>query len=237
MTENSFTDRFRDFDENYKHIKEKIALAAEKAGGKPEEIRLLAATKTVPVEVINHAIDSGVSLVGENRVQEFMDKCEDLHECERHFIGKLQTNKAKYLIGRVSMIESVDSVKLAKEISRHSDTSCVKTDILIEVNIGKEENKGGIRPEGIFEFIDEIRHFPSLNVVGLMAIPPISDDLSELSAYFDKMRQYFVDIKAKKIDNIYMNVLSMGMSDDFELAIEHGSNLIRLGTALFGRRN
>ncbi len=239
MTENSFTDRIKTFDENYKRILEQISASAEKSGRRCEDIKLLAATKTVPAEIINHAIDSGISCVGENRVQEFMDKYESLNRenTDFHFIGRLQTNKVKYIIGKISTVESLDSIKLAKEISRISERENVVTEVLVEVNIGSEENKGGIIPEKLFDFIDEARLFPSIHVNGLMAIPPVSEDSGKLSAYFNRMKQYYIDIEAKKLDNVNMNVLSMGMSDDFQIAIEHGSNMIRLGSALFGRRN
>lgn len=238
MTENLFTDRFAIFDENYKKITERIALAADKAGKQIDEITLLAATKTVPVEMINHAIDSGIKHIGENRVQEMMDKYDDFHkdECDIQFIGQLQSNKVKYIVGKVSQIQSVDSIKLAKEISRISKRENVTTKILVEVNIGKEESKGGVMPEALFEFIDEARSLENISINGLMAIPPICEDESELRRYFLAMREYYVDIMGKKLDNISMNVLSMGMSDDFDIAIECGANMVRIGSSLFGRR-
>lgn len=239
MTENSFTDRFSYFDENYKHIKENIAIAAEKSGRKPEEITLLAATKTVSVEVINHAIDAGINCIGENRVQELMDKYDRLHKenCDIQFIGRLQTNKVKYLIPKVSCIQSVDSVKLAKEISRISQREDVTTNVLIEVNVGSEESKGGISKNELYEFIDEIRELPKIHINGLMSIPPILDDKKLLASYFSILREYYVDITTKKLDNVSMECLSMGMSDDYALAIENGSNMIRVGSALFGQRD
>lgn len=237
MMEKLLYDRKLDFDENFSRIKEKIYVAAEKSGRKCDDIMLLAATKTVPVEIINHAISSGVKLIGENRVQEFMDKEESLsNKCEKHFIGRLQTNKVKYLANKVSCIQSVDSVKLAKEISRIAEKYNSPFDIFVEVNVGDEQNKGGVAPNQLFEFIDEIRNLPLIQIKGLMTIPPVSDNKKQLFCFFDKMRQYYVDICAKKMDNVHMQCLSMGMSDDFEIAIESGANMVRLGSALFGRR-
>lgn len=237
MTENSLCNRIKDFDYNYQAVLEKIEKASQRAGRNLNDISLLAATKTVPVEVIQHAVEQGIHYIGENRVQEYLDKYEHLKQnCQHHFIGQLQTNKVKYLVGKVQCIESVDSVKVAKEISRLSEKGGLTTEILVEVNIGHEENKGGIFPEKLFDFIEEIRHYPALSIQGLMAIPPICKDLGRLSAFFSEMRQYYVDIRAKKLDNVCMQRLSMGMSGDFELAIEYGANMVRLGSILFGSR-
>ena len=245
MTENwshedTLQARFHSVEENLKEIREKIAEAALKSGRVPEDVTLLAATKTVPSEVINHAIHLGIDHIGENRVQELMDKYDalDLSACACHFIGHLQTNKAKYLVGRVGMIQSVDSAKLAKEISRLSVYQGVSTDILIEVNIGREENKSGVLPEALEELIAEISTLPALRLRGLMAIPPVSDKISQTMTYFSKMYEYFVDIKEKKSDNKrdHIDVLSMGMSADYAQAVECGATLVRVGSSLFGRR-
>ena len=218
--------RFLSVEENLKEIRERIAEAALKSGRAPEDVTLLAATKTVPVEVINHAIHLGVDHIGENRVQELLDKYDalDLSDCACHFIGHLQTNKVKYLVGRVGMIQSVDSMKLAKEISRLSVYQGLSTDILIEVNIGREENKSGVLPEALDELLDEIS--------------PVSDDLSQTMTYFSKMYEYYVDIKEKKSDNKrdHIDVLSMGMSADYAQAVECGATLVRVGSSLFGKR-
>ena len=207
MTERSLDERFAVFDRNYQEISERIARAAERSGRGPGDITLLAATKTVPVEVINHAISRGLTHLGENRVQELLDKYDRLDKegCDLQFIGQLQTNKVKYLIGRVGCIQSVDSVKLAREISRLSEREGLCMDALVEVNIGREENKGGVMPEALLEFIDEIREF-------------------------------YVDIKAKSMDNVDMVCLSMGMSSDFPEAIESGATMVRVGSSLFGAR-
>lgn len=238
MTEKLYSEKFRFFDENYKIIKDKVEKAAFKSKRKMEDISILAATKTVDVELINHAIQSGIKHIGENRVQEFLSKYDELdkNSVDCQFIGRLQTNKVKYIVDKVSCIQSVDSVKLAKEISRISTKENINMNILIEVNVGSEESKGGISYSQLYEFIDEVRQFNNIFIQGLMTIPPISDENSQLSAYFDKMYQYYVDIQGKKLDNVDMNYLSMGMSSDYELAIEHGANMVRIGSSLFGKR-
>ena len=238
MTERSLDERFAAFDRNYQEISERIARAAERSGRGPGDITLLAATKTVPVEVINHAISRGLTHLGENRVQELLDKYDRLDKegCDLQFIGQLQTNKVKYLMGRVGCIQSVDSVKLAREISRLSEREGLCMDALVEVNIGREENKGGVMPEALVEFIDEIREFPGIHVKGLMAIPPICSDKKILYRYFTAMEQYYVDIRAKSMDNVDMVCLSMGMSSDFPEAIESGATMVRVGSSLFGAR-
>ena len=236
--EKSLSERMRIFDENYPRVLEEIARAAEQAGRRPEEITLLAATKTVPLEVINHAIDRGLSCMGENRVQELLDKYDGLHRdrCDVQFIGQLQTNKVKYLIGRVSCIQSVGSVKLAREISRLCLRENTTMKVLVEVNIGREESKGGILPEALYECVDEIRTLPGIQVTGLMAIPPICENIAKLRGYFSAVRQSYVDIAAKKMDNVSMSCLSMGMSSDFAEAIACGATMVRVGSSLFGKR-
>ena len=236
--EKSLSERMRIFDENYPRVLEEIARAAEQAGRRPEEITLLAATKTVPLEVINHAIDRGLSCMGENRVQELLDKYDGLHRdrCDVQFIGQLQTNTVKYLIGRVSCIQSVGSVKLAREISRLCLRENTTMKVLVEVNIGREESKGGVLPEALYECVDEIRTLPGIQVTGLMAIPPICENIAKLRGYFSAVRQSYVDIAAKKMDNVSMSCLSMGMSSDFAEAIACGATMVRVGSSLFGKR-
>ena len=225
------------FDENYKDVLSRVEAAAKASGRSPRDIILLAATKTVPVEVINYAIDSGLKYMGENRVQEFLSKDDNLNEVHKHFIGHLQTNKVKDIVGRVEMIESVDSLKLAKEISKHSLKKGIVTDILIEVNIGGEESKSGVDPENLEETVKEIALLPAIKIKGLMAIPPICDKNDQIIEYFTKMHNLFVDIKGKNIDNSSIEFLSMGMSHDFEQAILCGANIVRVGSLLFGARN
>lgn len=235
---NEFAQRFQSLEENYKVIRNTIAEAAVQSGREPKDITLLAATKTVPVEVINHGIALGIDHIGENKVQELCEKYPSyaLDHCELQFIGHLQTNKVKNLIGKVGMIQSVDSAKLAGEISRLSLSHNLTTDILIEVNIGKEENKSGVLPENLNDLIQQIAVLPSLRIRGLMAIPPADANEKETRGYFTNMHQYFVDIMGKKIDNVNMEFLSMGMSSDYSQAILSGANMVRVGSALFGSR-
>lgn len=240
MTEKCFEERFRDVEENYKVITNRIAEAAVRSGRKPEDITFLAATKTVPAEVINHAIGCGLRFIGENRVQEFMDKYEKIDwdkGVSGQIIGRLQTNKVKYIIDKVDCIQSVDSVKLAKEISRHAEKIGRKMPVLIEVNIGGEESKGGIEKAALPALLEEIAVLPGIQVNGLMAIPPICAEKSALCNYFSQMHQSFIDIRAKKIDNVFMNCLSMGMSSDYAEAIECGATMVRIGSSLFGPRD
>ena len=226
------------FDENFADVTERIEKAASISGRKADEILLLAATKTIPVEVINHAIKNGIKLIGENKVQELLSKIDDYDiSADRHFIGHLQTNKVRQVVGKVRMIESVDSFRLANEISRRSEEMGIVTDILVEVNIGGEESKSGINPSETESFLKEISGLKGIKVQGLMTIPPICEKNEEILRYFKQMNNLFVDISNKNIDNINMKYLSMGMSDDFEQAIICGANIVRVGTRLFGRRN
>jgi len=228
-----------DIEYNYKYINERITEAAEKVGKKREDITLLAATKTVDADAINYAISLGLDHIGENRVQELLSKYDDynLDNCSLQFIGHLQSNKVRQIVGKVDLIQSVDSVKLAKEISRQSVLSDVNTDILIEVNIGEEESKSGIKVENIENFIYEIKDFDNISIKGLMCIPPICENTQKIYEFFSKMHNNFIDISAKKIDNISMDILSMGMSSDYYEAILSGANMVRVGSALFGARD
>ena len=225
------------FNHNYKEITQNIARAAEKSGRKYEDITLLAATKTVDVEVINHAIEAGVSFIGENRVQEFLSKYEQYNPVNMHFIGHLQTNKVKDIIDKVSLIHSVDSYRLAEEISRQAVKRNIIVNILLEINIGDEQSKSGFEYDEAVAAVEKIAKLGGIKIKGLMAIPPICATPDENRPYFAKMKKLFIDIGSKKIDNSSMDILSMGMSDDYEAAIEEGANMVRLGTALFGRRN
>lgn len=225
------------FDENYKEISDKIAVAAKKSGRNPEDITLLAATKTVDVDVINHAIRSGIKYIGENRVQEFLSKYENYAPVHKHFIGHLQTNKVKDIIDKVELIHSVDSYRLAEEISKQAVKRNITVDVLLEINIGDEQSKSGFGFEEALDAVQKIACFEGIRVKGLMAIPPICENAEQNRPYFAKMKKLFIDIDDKKMDNSSMDILSMGMSDDYETAIEEGANMVRIGTALFGRRN
>ena len=225
------------FDENYSHITQNIISAAQKAGRNPKEITLLAATKTVDVKVINHAISSGINYIGENKVQELLSKYNDYSPVHKHFIGHLQTNKVKDVIDKVELIHSVDSYRLALEISKQAHKRGINANVLLEINIGNEESKSGFAYDEAINAVREIAALPSISVKGLMAIPPICENPEQNRPYFAKMKKLFIDIDNEKIDNSNMDILSMGMSDDYEIAIEEGATMVRLGTALFGKRN
>lgn len=240
MTEKFTVDenRLKAVEDNYKSVKSRVEEAALKAGRNPADVRLMAVTKTVESVYINKVLDLGADLIGENRVQEYLGKKDELHldNVEKHLIGHLQTNKVKQIVGEVDMIESVDSVKLATEINRVSKSKGLITNILVEVNVGKEDSKSGIYIEQLEELLNEIALMSNIKVKGLMTIPPICDSEKEVSQYFSTMYQSFIDIRDKKIDNIDMEILSMGMSGDFEAAIANGSNIVRVGSSIFGAR-
>ena len=226
-----------EFDINFESVKERFDAAIEKSPHKKEDVIMLAAIKTVDANTVNYAISRGISYIGENKVQELLSKDDDIVSAHRHFIGHLQTNKVKYIIDRVEMIESVDSIKLAKEISKQAKKCNKVMEILLEVNIGDEESKWGFKVDEVTAAVEEISKFENIKIRGLMAIPPICNTAEENRKYFQKMYKLFIDISNKNIDNSSMDILSMGMSDDFDVAIEEGATLVRLGTALFGKRN
>lgn len=239
MTEKFYDEeRFADISENLKAVRYKIGEAALRSGRAPKDIDLMAVTKTVGERYINHAISCGVTLIGENRVQELLRKKTGLHldGVRKNLIGHLQTNKVSQIAGEVDMIESVDSLKIAGEIGRRSVEKGLVTDVLLEVNIGLEASKTGFSPSAVGESVCELAAFPGIRVRGLMAIPPVCEKISELCKFFENMYRMYVDIAAKKIDNISMDVLSMGMSGDYETAILEGSNHVRIGTGIFGPR-
>lgn len=239
MTEKSFLDsRKADIQYNLDVIREKTAESAVKSGRKPEDIRLMAVTKTVDPVFINFALDYGVNLIGENRVQEMLRKKPDLHldNVEKHLIGHLQTNKAGQIVGEVDMIQSVDSLKIAKEIAKQSAKKGIITDVLLEINIGEEESKTGFSVSQFYEDLYAISEIKEISVKGLMTVPPICESNTQLCKFFENIYNIYVDIKAKKIDNVDVNILSMGMSGDYEQAILCGSNLVRIGSSIFGPR-
>ena len=226
------------FDRNFSEVKENIAKVCAEIGKNVDDIILLAATKTVPAAVINHAMDEGIGFIGENRVQEFLSKKDDLKAtAHRHFIGHLQTNKVKDIVDEVEMIESVHSVKLAKEIDKQCKSCGKVMEILLEVNIGGEESKSGFTPQEVVSAAEEIAKMPNVSIKGLMTIPPICETKEKSSEYFAQMYKLFIDIRDKKLDNVNILYLSMGMSGDYVEAIRNGANIIRLGTCLFGQRN
>ncbi len=240
MTTNSFDEnRCKAIYENLKLIREKIEASAVKSGRNYEDIRLMAVTKTVPVEYINYSIDNcGINLIGENKVQEFLSKKDDLHlsGVEKHLIGHLQTNKVKKIVPLVDMIQSVDSLHLAEEISKQAVNNGLNMKILLEVNIGSEESKTGFDKVQFFEVMSQISELQGLTVNGIMTIPPICNNEKELRNYFTTMAEYFETIKEKKYKNFNMEILSMGMSGDYTQAIECGANLVRIGSLIYGAR-
>ena len=226
-----------EFDRNYKDVMDRLYAAAEKSGRSAEDITLLAATKTVDADTVNYAIKKGITHIGENRVQELLSKYSLLSPVHSHFIGHLQTNKVKDIIDKVEMIESVDSLRLAEEISKQAGKRGIVMDVLAEINIGGEESKSGFAPEDAENAVREIAKLPNIRIKGLMCIPPVANMPEEARKYFRKMYKLFLDIGAKNIDNNCMSVLSMGMSGDFDIAVSEGANLVRVGTSLFGKRN
>ena len=239
MMEKSYLDKRKaDIEYNLDIINEKIAESAIKSGRNPSDVQLMAVTKTVDPIFINYALDYGVNMIGENRVQEMLRKKPDLHlqNVEKHLIGHLQTNKAGQIVGEVDMIQSVDSLKIAKEIAKQSAKKRIITDVLLEINVGEEESKTGFSKSEFMENLYQIAEIPEIRVKGLMTIPPICDNNTVLCEFFENIYNIYVDIKAKKLDNIDMNILSMGMSGDYEQAILCGSNLVRIGSSIFGPR-
>lgn len=223
---------FDDIRENYQKICERVKKAMADAG-RTDKVRIMAVTKTVVPEKINFAVGLGIDLLGENRVQEFLEKREAYAPAEVHFIGGLQTNKVKYIIDKVSMIHSVDSMKLAEEIDRRAAQHGRIMDILAEINIGGEESKGGVSPGEALEFCAEISKLKNVKLRGLMAIPPpgCSEDC------FASMRELFEKLRARSEgENPNIDTLSMGMSGDYETAIKYGATIIRIGSGLFGYR-
>ncbi len=220
-----------------KAVSQRIAAACERAGRNPEEVTLIAVSKTMPVEAIREAMACGVIEYGENRPQELRDKqaviTEPLHW---HMIGSLQTNKLKYVIGKTVLIHSVDSFSLAQAIEEASAKKDVITEILLEINIAGEKSKHGISPEETEELARRISGLSHVKIRGLMTVAPYTENAEENRIYFKKMKQLMVDINSKNIDNVYMDVLSMGMTGDYEVAVEEGATLVRVGTGIFGHR-
>jgi len=221
--------------DNLETTNKKIKETALKVNRDPQEIKLVAVTKTATLEQIKEAINEGVKIIGENKVQEAKKKYQVLTtEVKWHLIGHLQTNKVKYAVEIFDLIHSVDSIKLAKEIDKRSVQFKKTIDVLIEVNISGEETKYGYNPEKIEVFLKEISEFSGIRVRGLMTIAPISKNKQEVRPYFRRLRELSERIRDKNIKNIKMDYLSMGMTDDFEIAIEEGANMVRIGRGIFG---
>ncbi len=223
--------------ENLCEVEKRIAAAAERSGRKRSDITLVAVTKTHPAEMMNEAIELGVTDIGENKPQEVRDKFEQVLPVKWHLIGHLQTNKVKYVIDKVCLIHSVDSIKLMDEIERQAQKHNLCMDVLIQVNISGEETKSGINSCELEELLLHAGELNHVKVKGLMTIAPKTDNSVTNILHFDNMRRLFIDIQQKKYDNVNMVYLSMGMSGDYETAIECGANMVRVGSAIFGERN
>lgn len=223
--------------ENLAHIHAVMAEAAQKSGRKMEDVTLIVVSKTIDVPRIKEAVEAGETVLGENRVQEIMDKYEEMGpEVHWHLIGHLQTNKVKYIIDKVDMIHSVESFRLAEEISKRAQRKGVTMDILLEINMAEEESKFGLKAEETEEMVRQIAVLPNLRIRGLMTVAPFVENPEENRIYFRKMKELLVDINQKKIDNVNMDVLSMGMTNDYAIAIEEGATMVRVGTGVFGAR-
>lgn len=224
--------------ENLSSVKQRIERAALRAGRRPQDITLIAVSKTKPAELIREAYNCGQRVFGENRVQELSEKAPALPgDIAWQLIGHLQTNKVRQIVGRVSLIHSLDSLRLAEELQRESEKRGLVTELLLEVNIAGEESKFGFRPEEAVAAAERIALLPALRLRGLMTVAPFTEEPEENRKYFRQMRQLAVDIKDKNIDNVSMDILSMGMTGDFEVAVEEGATMVRVGTGIFGGRD
>lgn len=224
--------------ENLKTVEERIQAACDRAGRNRNEVTLVAVSKTKPVSVLKQAYDLGVRVFGENKVQEIRDKYEALpNDIEWHMIGHLQTNKVKYIIDKVKLIHSVDSLRLAETIQKESEKHNCTTDILLEVNVAQEESKFGLKTEEVLPVYEKILQYSHINVRGLMTIAPFVDNPEKNRTIFADLHKLYVDIKQKNIDNDTVSILSMGMTNDYEVAIEEGATMVRVGTGIFGARD
>lgn len=224
--------------ENLLKIQERIQNACQRASRNPDEVTLIAVSKTKPNEMIEEAISCGQMVFGENYVQELAQKIEDFpNDIHWHMIGHLQRNKVKYIIGKVDCIHSVDSIRLAKQIQEEAQKKDICQDILLEINVGMEESKWGFTLENVKEALEEISQFPNLKIKGFMTSAPYVANPEENRLLFRSLKQCFEEIKQTPYSNVSMEILSMGMTNDFEVAIEEGATMVRIGTAIFGERN
>ncbi|MBP9000463.1 MAG: YggS family pyridoxal phosphate-dependent enzyme [Lachnospiraceae bacterium] len=224
--------------DNLEQVNSNIVSACIRSGRKTDSVTLIAVSKTKPVEMLLEAYAAGVRDFGENKVQEIVDKIDKLPPDARfHMIGHLQTNKVKYIIDRIYMIHSLDSVKLAMEIDKRAKAAGRVVPCLIEINIGNEESKYGINPKEAAEFAAEVSQLTGIKIMGLMCVAPAVDDPEDAREYFVRMRELSVDITRKNIDNIELSILSMGMSGDYMVAVEEGANFVRVGSSIFGLRD
>ena len=224
--------------ENIKSVEEKIKASCDISGRNPEDVTLIAVSKTKPVSMLQEAYDYGCRDFGENKVQELVDKYEQLPKDIRwHMIGHLQRNKVKYIVDKVYLIHSVDSLRLAEEISKEAVKKDCNVSILVEVNVAGEESKFGTTCEEAYKLVADIAKLPHIIVKGLMTIAPYVENPEENRQYFEKLHQIYVDILDKNIDNVYMEELSMGMTGDYEVAVTQGATYVRVGTGIFGERS
>lgn len=224
--------------ENLAYVEEQITKACERSGRNREEVTLIAVSKTKPVSLVDEAIDNGIREFGENKVQEIMDKYDTVKApVNWHMIGHLQRNKVKYIVEKVCLIHSVDSYRLAEMIDQEAAKKGVKCDILIEVNIAKEDTKYGVMEDEVIPLIEQISKLTNIRIKGLMTIAPFVDYSEKNRVHFRNLRNLYVDIKTKNIDNVDMKILSMGMTNDYVVAIEEGATMVRVGTGIFGQRN
>ena len=224
--------------ENLAEVEAKICAACERAGRKREEVTLIAVSKTKPVEMLEACMENGITVFGENKVQELCGKYEVLPKnLHWHMIGHLQRNKVKYLTDKVDLIHSVDSLRLAEAISEDAVKKGVNVNILIEVNVAEEDSKFGLKTEETEKLVREIASLPNVSIQGLMTIAPYTAVPEENRPIFRTLKQLSVDIREKNIDNVSMDILSMGMTGDYEVAIEEGATMVRVGTGIFGERN
>lgn len=224
--------------DNLHEVQENIRKACERSGRNPEDVTLIAVSKTKPVSDIEQIYAAGIREFGENKVQEMNDKQKVLPgDINWHMIGHLQRNKVKYIVDNVAMIHSVDSVRLAEEISKEAVKKNVAVDILVEVNVAKEESKFGLYTEDVGQFVEQISKLPGINIKGLMTSAPFVDNPEDNRQYFKKLKDLSVDINVKNIDNVHMDFLSMGMTNDYVVAVEEGATHVRVGTAIFGHRD
>lgn len=224
--------------ENIKDVKERIQKACERSGREVSEVTLIAVSKTKPVEMLREAYSENCRYFGENKVQELVDKWEIMpKDIKWQMIGHLQRNKVKYIVGKVDLIHSVDSIRLLETIDTEARKKGCVQPVLLEVNVAKEESKFGLMPEEVLDFVDESARFQNIRIDGLMTIAPFVENPEANREHFASLHKLFVDIRKKKVNNVNMNVLSMGMTNDFEVAIEEGATMVRIGTAIFGERN
>ena len=224
--------------ENLAQVQKNIEESCRNVNRDPGEVTLIAVSKTKPVEMLREAYDAGARVFGENKVQEIVDKYDQMpSDVQWHMIGHLQRNKVKYIVDKVAMIHSVDSFRLAETIEKEAAKKNVTVPILIEVNVAQEESKYGLKPEEVLPFIEEIADFSHIQIKGLMTIAPYVENAEENREIFRELKKLSVDIAAKNINNVTMSVLSMGMTGDYMVAVQEGATMVRVGTGIFGARN